>query len=180
MIEKEIKILLSQAEYDMLCETFKEDRVIVQRNNYYSCEKSKELTASIRIREIGNDCFLQVKTPIKTEGSLSVKHEFELKVSAVTDTIDAEILTKLTNIDFGNAKLIGALETRRRLTLPDSETEICLDKNMYLGKTDYELEIEYTGEYPQKLVDLLKEKGISAEKSTKGKFARFLQAAENK
>jgi uncharacterized protein YjbK len=42
----------------------------------------------------------------------------------------------------------------------DSSVEICLDKSEYLDKCDYEIEVEYTGDFPDELTDELKKLGI--------------------
>ena len=44
-------------------------------------------------------------------------------------------------------KLQGELVTKRCVVFKDTDCEVVLDKNEYLGHTDYELEIEYTREH---------------------------------
>lgn len=50
MIEKEIKILLSQNQYKKILDTFNFEEEFIQTNNYYLCEGTS-FDATIRIRE---------------------------------------------------------------------------------------------------------------------------------
>lgn len=179
MIEKEIKVLLNESEYNMLCELFKPDMVVVQRNNYYMNKISSALNTSIRIREIGDKLLLQVKVPVKTEGALTIKKEYEAEMNDIPETICGDTLFDLTQIEFGEVKYMGRLVTERKMFHPDETIEICMDKNDYLGKTDYEMEIEYTGDYPHEIVELIKSRGISCDKSPKGKYSRFMERKRN-
>ena len=58
--------------------------------------------------------------------------------------------------------------------------EIALDKNEYLDVTDYELEIEYENEYPQYILDMLKEYNIKIHSNTSGKNKRFRKRLNNR
>ena len=50
---------------------------------------------------------------------------------------------------------------------------IALDANKYLDVKDYELEIEYCNEYPQYIMDILKEHDIKINDLVLGKNNRF-------
>lgn len=174
MIEKEIKIMMNEEEYNKALALFKLDKVIVQKNHYYSCEVSFRRNITIRIREIGNKFFLQVKVPVSEERNLSVKREYEAEVNGVTPVIAAQKLYELTGTEFDEARYMGILETHRSICRPNSHTEICIDRNIYFGIVDYELEIEYTGEYPSEQLALLNEAGINCDKALMGKYSRFI------
>ena len=59
----------------------------------------------------------------------------------------------------------------------DGNTEICLDKTTYFDKTDYEIEIEYSGEdIPGELTSELNRLGVEFRENAVGKYSRFLQA----
>ena len=60
-----------------------------------------------------------------------------------------EIYNGLESNTFTNMglKLQGELITKRCVVLNEVNCEAVLDKNEYLGQTDYELEIEYTSEH---------------------------------
>ena len=73
--------------------------------------------------------------------------ELEKKLHFVPERIGAETLEEVCGVA-DSAVRRGSLETRRSIC-KTGDTEICLDKNTYLGVTDYEIELEYTGEYPK-------------------------------
>ena len=53
-------------------------------------------------------------------------------------------------------RLQGMLVTERTLAYKDPFCEMVLDRNTYLGGTDYEIEIEYQADYEKEAVSLLK------------------------
>ena len=176
-IEKELKVLLSKEQYERLGKEFEWEHIIEQRNHYFRCKKPG-LFSSIRVRQIGERFFLQVKMPVSEEGALSVKKEFEKELSALPPVLTAEELKELTGADFGDAIGMGELFTLRK-TAQIGSCEVCLDKSEYLGITDYEMELEYTGEYPSELVGRIEAFGISFDKPPVGKYARFIEAYKN-
>lgn len=80
--------------------------------------------------------------------------------------------------DFPAADLTGSLHTQRKLCTDFDHVEICLDKSEYLGLTDYELELEYTADYPEKPLEILKNAGITQGEAVIGKYARFMDRAK--
>lgn len=66
----------------------------------------------------------------------------------------------------------GQLFTIRNIAV-FGDTIVCLDKNMYLGKVDYEVEIEYRDEINNSIIDTFKELGVSFSKCIQGKNTRF-------
>ena len=44
--------------------------------------------------------------------------------------------------------------------------------------TDYELELEYTADYPEKPLEILKNAGITQGEAVIGKYARFMERAK--
>ena len=79
---------------------------------------------------------------------------------------------------FPAADLAGSLHTQRKLCTDFDHVEICLDKSEYLGLTDYELELEYTADYPEKPLEILKNAGITQGQAVIGKYARFMERAK--
>ena len=97
------------------------------------------------------------------------------------DVIDKKILKKVTERNFENdLPLIGKLVTKRAICKKYKGVEIALDKNEYLDVTDYELEIEYENEYPQYILDMLKEYNIKIHSNTSGKNKRFRKRLNNR
>ena len=176
-IEKELKVMLTEAQYERLSKEFEWEHTIEQRNHYFRCRNTK-LFSSIRVRQIGERFFLQVKMPVSEEGALSVKKEFEKELSAVPPVLSAEELKELTGAYFGDAVGMGELFTLRKTAVIES-CEVCLDKSEYLGITDFEIELEYTGEYPTELVGRIEALGICFDKPPVGKYARFIDAYKN-
>ena len=176
-IEKELKVLLTKEQYNRLSREFEWEHTIEQRNHYFRCKNTK-LFSSIRVRQIGDKFFLQVKMPVSEEGALSVKKEFEKELSSVPPVILAGELKELTGADFADAVGMGELFTLRKTAMIGS-CEVCLDKSEYLGRTDFEMELEYTGEYPTELVGRIEAFGISFDKPPVGKYARFIEAYKN-
>lgn len=110
--------------------------------------------------------------------SLHISEEYEKEIDGVPDFLPSKTLTDLTGFYIPDSRLIGSLFTERRLCTAYPDLEICLDKVEYYDVTEYELELEYTGDYPEESVELLKGKGIEFEKKVYGKYYRFLSYAK--
>jgi uncharacterized protein YjbK len=107
-----------------------------------------------------------------------VKKEFEKQLDSLPEKLTAQELSQLVGRDFPAADLAGSLHTQRRLCTDFDHVEICLDKSEYLGLTDYELELEYTADYPEKPLEILKNAGITQGEAVIGKYARFMERAK--
>ncbi|MFR5052062.1 MAG: CYTH domain-containing protein [Ruminococcus bicirculans (ex Wegman et al. 2014)] len=154
-IEREIKISLTQEQYKTAEKLFQWGKIIEQTNFYYIPQQDTGMT-SIRVRQIGEKYFLQLKAPISENGALHVKKEYEQQLDSLPETLTAQELSQLVGRDFPAADLAGSLHTQRKLCTDFDHVEICLDKSEYLGLTDYELELEYTADYPEKPLEILK------------------------
>lgn len=175
MIEKEIKTMLTEGQYEKLKDLFSWDEKIEQVNHYYAnsdTDSGKKLT--IRVRDKAGRHFLQIKRPGSEESSLHISEEYEKEIGSVPDRLSSSELTELTGFSVPDSFRIGSLYTERWLCRAYPKLEICLDKVKYYDVTEYELELEYTGDYPEEAVELLKSKGIEFEKESVGKFHRFL------
>lgn len=172
MIEKELKILLTEEEYLSILSDIEWESSFEQINHYYSdpdgAQKGRGL--SIRIRELNNKFYLQMKRTITERGLLHVKEEYEYEMISAPD-----ILSNLTlrDITIKNAKKMGCLKTIRHIYHWDKNTEICLDENMYLGTKDYEIEIEFTKGIPASLSEWLQKTGLNLNGFAPGKYSRF-------
>ncbi len=149
MVENEFKVILTREQYDMLLSFYRWDKIIEQINYYYDTPEMalSDRHITCRVRRIGGDCFLQVKLPNGRDYS---RIELEKKLGAeVPEELSAELLNGLTGeaaeIPLPSVRLLGALSTTRAVRRLDG-AEIDLDKSEYFGKTDYELEIEFTDE----------------------------------
>lgn len=184
MIENEFKVILTREQYETLLAFYDWDRVIEQTNYYYD---TPELTLSdrhitCRVRKIGEDCFLQIKLPNGRDYS---RIELEKKLGAeVPGELSAELLNDLAGEraepPLPDVRLLGALSTTRGVKRFEG-AEIDLDKSEYFGKTDYELEIEFTDEAAARAVLAQCTEAARLTKSgdvCAGKIRRFLEEYE--
>lgn len=143
LIEKEAKGLIPQAEY-ILQKEKTWDKKLIQINFYYTNDQLKEKhpDVHIRIRCIGEDMYLQIKVKTNQEHNFRECNEYELVMPDIPNQIDEETLKRTWgNYSFGNVKLIGFLVTERSIKNVEN-AKIMLDRNVYNGKEDYEIEIE--------------------------------------
>ena len=181
MIENEFKVILTREQYETLLCFYKWDKVIEQTNYYYDTPvltlSNRHITC--RVRKIGEECFLQVKLPNGRDYS---RIELEKKLGAqVPENISAELLNDLAGtaaeLPLPCVRLLGALSTTRGVKRFEG-AEIDLDKSEYFGKTDYELEIEFTDEAAARavLAQCAETAGLTVSGNVcEGKIRRFLE-----
>ncbi len=181
MIENEFKTMLDEKQYNSIKELYDWDGEINQTNYYYDTENFDLIKKSVtcRIRKIKGEYYLQMKLPNKGEYS---RTELEREIDGLPETLSGKLLSELSGMkNLPDVKLIGELSTLR-LVKKFAGMEIDLDKSRYFGKTDYELELEFTeNEYAAKeLFNSLKEKaGIdSNDIICNGKIRRFMREYE--
>lgn len=177
MIEVEYKCLLDEETYNKISEHYKWDWVKHQVNNYYfdsSGELSKRHTV-VRVREKDGKCSVQVKAHKNPGEALQICEETEFPIDSVPDEISAADAEKYTGLRIGSLTCAGSLDTLRHSLMWKEGVEICLDKSEYLDRTDYEIEVEYTGDFPPQLMDELKEMGVEFKEKSVGKYTRFIR-----
>ena len=175
MIEKEIKLLLTKSQYDIIDKSFEWKRTIIQNNHYYGTLLLENSEYTIRIREIAKKMKLQVKVPIDTNSSLHIKKEYEKEVNDIPKCLSKEQLKSITNIDLVDVSYLGKLTTERKVCFFSNDVELCLDSNIYLEHCDYELEIEYKEDYPIDIIKKLSDLGIFIPEKSEGKYTRFIK-----
>ncbi|MBR4031261.1 MAG: CYTH domain-containing protein [Clostridia bacterium] len=135
MTEFEKKLILSEDEYNHLMKHLGQDKMTVTQINYYfdtdDFDMNRENT-TCRIRLKNGKYMATMK--LHSEGNDN---------STEIDLLIRNGIYDNTFIDMG-LKLQGELITKRCLILQDDICEVVLDKNDYLGHTDYELEVEYS------------------------------------
>ena len=148
-IEIEYKTLLTKHNYETLLQTFfsKVDP-IVQINYYFETKNFalKKHRSALRIREKNDAYTLTLKEPhpegiLETHDSLSID---ELQQWTQNNAVSKPNISKqLAAIGISENDLIyyGALKTTRH-SFRQADIIYVLDKSMYNGVTDYELEIE--------------------------------------
>ncbi len=135
MIELEKKIMLTKGEYDYLLSKFGKDKPIIKQTNFYFDTEDlsmnqRNITCRIRLKD--GKCHGTMKSHIANTNQ-SIETEMAVRNGIYDNAF----------IDLG-LKLQGELVTERCIIVKNSICEVALDKNDYLGYTDYELEIEYS------------------------------------
>ena len=177
-LEREVKIMLTEDEFERVLNTFEwEDSV--EQTNYYYMDSEGKLAAehiNVRVREKNGAYSLQVKSLVKNiDGGPSVHNEVEMKIDCLPDKIDAGIVKEMTGTETSGVNMVGSLVTHRHICHrgDTGNIEVCLDKSNYLGLTDYELELEYTGEALEQVMELAKALGLNTHRRPQGKMSRF-------
>lgn len=135
MIEFEKKLILSEDEYTCLMTHLGQDKPTVTQTNYYFDTDDYDMNRK------NTTCRIRLKGD---------KHVATMKIHSVENDNSTEISLSIRNGIYDNAfidmglKLHGELITNRCLIFKDDTCVVFLDKNDYLGYTDYELEIEYS------------------------------------
>lgn len=176
MLETELKCMLSEDKYKELEQMFEWDRVKEQVNSYYTDPKNtlKRNGITLRVRTKDGSNKIQVKTHKNSDSALQICEEAEFETDGIPESFTADEVKKMTGFEVP-ATLLGSLTTLRHSLFYADGVEICLDKNDYLGKTDYEIEVEYTEAIPPELMERLALAGVSFEAAAVGKCTRFMQ-----
>lgn len=187
MLEKEMKILLTKEQYNDLRQVFNFENRILQINFYYMDKKgyTNERNITIRIRGILDKLALQIKIPYSLERSenflpsIHQKCEYSKMIDSIPHFISEAELYKLCGQHIGNVYLTGFMVTERMVYMWNQDIRVCLDRNSYLGKCDYELEIEHEDCIDENLIKKINGLKISVGKSIKGKNSRYFEALKS-
>lgn len=176
MLETELKCMLTYEQYNQIRLMFDWDCVKEQVNHYYSDSQNllKRNGITLRVRTKDGINKIQVKKHTNTVSSLQVSEETEFETGNIPDDFSCDEVEKMTGLAV-SATLLGSLSTLRHSLFYAEGVEICLDKNDYINKTDYEIEIEYTEKIPLELLDKLKECGVEFTDIAVGKCTRFMK-----
>lgn len=147
MVEYEKKLLLPKVAYTYLREYFGPyGQTTNHTNYYYDTEKYSlnKINFTLRIREKGGKYVATIKQHTGTP-------DCNVEISETArDQFDDSFFKAY------QVMLHGKLETERLSVNRDSGITIVLDKNNYLDKTDYELEIEYPQSLEMEAADELR------------------------
>ena len=177
MLETELKAMLTKELYNTVNKMYPWDSQKLQKNFYYF-DKHETLLKNrsvFRIRQKDGDFKIQVKIHKNSDSPLQICEELEYTADCAPEQIEAEKAAEYTGLKTGELYRAGFNETLRNSFMWNETTEICLDKTTYFDVTDYEIEIEYKGELPQELIDELDKAGVKFDKSSVGKYSRFLK-----
>lgn len=136
MKELELKYMISRNAYMKILSGYMVwARIVPQVNYYYD-------TPTLNMNKAGITCRIRERcgrftATIKTHFAKHCGESTERTVSAVSRS-DISLFSQL------GVSYRGSLITERAVRCPSSGLIIMLDRNTYLGKTDFELEIEYS------------------------------------
>lgn len=148
-LECEVKALVNENEFKTLMDRYiSKGEIREQENIYFGDTKGvfESLKYGMRIRSKINNDKLTLKIP-KENGLLEVNQlisKIEINLILAGNFLpDGNVKDELSKVGLSpsDIKVIGRLHTTRLLVI-DGEYEICLDKNTYNNKVDYEIEVE--------------------------------------
>jgi uncharacterized protein YjbK len=194
--ENEIKVMLNEQDYIKILNLSQQScggKVI--QTNYYFDTKEHSLSrnkVTLRVREIGSkyNLTIKIKDKEKTNDKLTVSDEHDFLIDQDTFyglvknkydllTEKSEVLEILNRWVDKNEKIIyiGKLVTDRIKFRPIQELpQAELDKNAYLGHTDYELEWETKNPNEIRIIEeWLTGLGIPFDNNNKSKYGRFIE-----
>ena len=172
MTEKEFerKLIIGSGEYEELSHYLSKhskQENIMQINYYYDTPDFTLFNASetLRIRQIGDMLKLQYKYNKNYSGDIRISDEYSEKISELPKTIT------VNGVETQN---IGFMLTER-INFSLKNCIISLDKNLYLGIVDFEIEVETEKE--SDLPDILK--NLTFNINSSGKYSRFAEKLQN-
>lgn len=180
-LEQEIKIRLTKKQYELIEKTFTWEDEYDQVNTYYApVNADKGHHPTVRIRSKKGKMRLEVKIPVGGEGAMKAHEEYSKAVEYIPFIITKQELNELTGrADMQDVYVEGVLATNRKINKETPGTEIALDCNRYLGKTDRELEVEYIGDkLPDEIKSRLEFLKIDYDKQPAGKYHRYKKRLE--
>lgn len=175
MLEKEYKCLVTKEQWQsFLCLMKKKYGILcpeeaVQTNYYYDTADFvlNRTGRTLRIRQSGGRLLLQHKLRRVAAGGVVCSEETESPAAAIPREMDG------APYGVSRLELLGSLQTRRFRFVPLPGVQVDLDQNVYLGRTDYEIEIEFQGEAPAGLLALCPVR-LPLPGQGLGKYSRFL------
>ena len=184
-IEIESKVLLSKEDFDKLLDVLHADKYkrVKQINHYIDTDHQslRRLGCALRIRE-KDDFVLTLKTPL-SEGlleksqNISWRQYEKLAKDNVFPEGDIKLFLEILGIKISELKIITSLTTDR-IEMPYKEGLLSLDRNVYSGYTDYEIEMEQTSiHYAEEcLKEICESADIPCVFNTNSKQARAMNA----
>ena len=149
MDELEKKILLTEKEYIALATNLCKSVPVLRQTNYYFDTEDFSMNKSgitCRIRSKDGKFKSTVKRHYAGDKDYSTEIDGEVK-----DYFDLDTFKDMGLI------LQGSLATERIVLYKDKFCEAVIDRNTYLGFTDYELEIEYAEGHGTEAIHIIKD-----------------------
>ena len=136
MLEFEKKIMLTEQEYNLLTTyKVKNTQSRIQTNYYFDTDdfdmNKKDITC--RVRSENGKFKSIIKSHVGVNSDCSIESDVAFK-----DEFDPSAFSNM------GLHMQGALITERMVLYKNECCEMVLDRNIYLGMSDFELEVEYT------------------------------------
>lgn len=149
MLELEKKILLTEKEYIALTTNLCRSVPVLRQTNYYFD------TEDLSMNKNGITCRIRAKDG-KFKSTVKRHYTGDKDCS---NEIDGEVKDYFDLDTFKDMGLIlqGSLVTERIVLYKDKFCKAVIDRNTYLGFTDYELEIEYTEGHGDEAMHIIKD-----------------------
>lgn len=153
-VEIESKILIDEKEYDKLARKLTLSQPVTQTNWYIDSDdrilSNGPTRLGLRIRLINGEYWMTLKAPmavglLEKEQLLSPSEAEGMIGSDIFPEGDIkDFLSDLLDVDTSSLKTLAKMETERRRGFlgDDNSIRLALDRNIYLGRIDYELEID--------------------------------------
>jgi len=183
-IEIEAKVLVKEEDYLILKTAYK-DYPSYTQTNYYIDNESRELAKegiALRVREKNGSYEMTLKTPLsqgllEKNQALSKEQFLAYKEQGVFPKCDLVRFLTMLGFDVSKLKILTYLTTER-IDVEVNDGLLSIDKNVYSGKTDYEVEFEYNNMEGAKhiLKSLLAQNGVAAPFTKATKVHRAMAA----
>lgn len=172
--EKEYKVMLSEKQFQRLCDLLGNPRPVKQENRYYDTEdwKIRRQYGSMRIRTINNKHIFTLK--IRKNSDTVMEYELPVSENSLFALYNPQVQALLKEHQITEAlQEIGRLTTWKAKMITE-DAEICLDYNEYREQYDYEVEYEYLRPHDGLKVfqQLLEQIGASYEGNCRSKVMR--------
>ena len=183
-LEIESKASLRKEEYENLIASFDSSKIYEQINYYIDTAllDIRETKCGLRIRQVGDEFELTLKVP-DGDGKLEINQQ--ISNISVQKCLKDDLFPTGEVLDYIQANLgikreqphvLGKLVTNR-LDVTYKSSLISIDKSMYNGFTDYEIECE-DGSLEsslKNLKDFLAEHDVKYRENKRSKLRRFLE-----
>lgn len=142
-IEKEYKVMLSEKQFQKLCDLLGNPKPVRQENRYYDTEdwQIRRQFGSMRIRTVNGMHIFTLK--IRRNADTVTEYEMPVNENSLWALHSHKVQELLKQCGItAPLQEIGRLTTWRAKKVTE-DAEICLDYNEYREQYDYEVEYEY-------------------------------------
>lgn len=147
MLEYEKKIMLTEEEYDAILNAFGNSLETTVQTNYYF--DTEDCAMNVK----GITCRIRAKNG-RFKATIKYHNSGQIECSTEENIYEKSLFDPKPFLDLG-LKLHGELVTERTFLWQCDRYKVMLDKNAYLGYTDYELEVEFRPDCDQDAMNFI-------------------------